>query len=144
MKHQIAGLALLLLGIIGSSCGVHSTGSGHVRTHREGETHELEESSCSPSDYIDVYEIGGSVGHPAYDRHGVSAAFAGRVGGKLLLAGGANFPDKPAAEGGKKAYYDLAFVGTPRQGGRHIDWASAGRLPKALAYSVYKPKTPSI
>ena len=136
MKHQIAGPALLLLGIIGSSCGVHSTGSGHIRTHKEGEVYELEESSCSPSDYIDVYEVGGSVGHPAYDRHGVSAAFAGRVGGKLLLAGGANFPDKPAAEGGKKAYYDLAFVGTPRQGGRHIDWVSAGHLPKALAYGV--------
>ena len=139
MKRQIAGLALLLLGFIGSSCGVHSTGSGHMRTHKEGEKHELDElekSSCSPSDYIDVYEIGGSVGHPAYDRHGVSAAFAGRVGGKLLLAGGANFPEKPAAEGAKKAYYDLAFVGTPRQGGRHIDWASAGHLPKALAYGV--------
>ena len=140
--HQIAGLALLLLGFIGSSCGVHSTGSGHIRTHKEGEKHELDEldelekSSCSPSDYIEVYEVGGSVGHPAYDRHGVSAAFAGRVGGKLLLAGGANFPDKPAAEGGKKAYYDLAFVGTPRQGGRHIDWTSAGHLPKALAYGV--------
>ena len=137
MKHQIAGLALLLLGIIGSSCGVHSTGSGHIRTHKEGEKHELDEldelekSSCSPSDYIDVYEVGGSVGHPAYDRHGVSAAFAGRVGGKLLLAGGANFPDKPAAEGGKKAYYDLAYVGTTRQCGRNIDWESAGHLPKS-------------
>lgn len=63
MKHQIAGLALLLLGFIGSSCGVHSTGSGHMRTHKEGEKHELDElekGSCSPSDYIDVYEIGGA------------------------------------------------------------------------------------
>ena len=113
MKPLTPSLALLL-GMICSSCGVYHGGERGVQ----------------------IYEVGGRLGHPAYDQLGVSAAFAGRVGGRLLLAGGANFPDKPASEGGKKAYYDLAFVGTPRQGGRHIDWVSAGHLPKALAYGV--------
>nr|WP_315123175.1 hypothetical protein [uncultured Porphyromonas sp.] len=113
MKPLTPSLALLL-GIICSSCGVYHGGERGVQ----------------------IYEVGGRLGHPAYDQLGVSAAFAGRVGGRLLLAGGANFPDKPASEGGKKAYYDLAFVGKPRQGGRHIDWVSAGHLPKALAYGV--------
>lgn len=113
MKPLTPSLALLL-GMICSSCGVYHGGERGVQ----------------------IYEVGGRLGHPAYDQLGVSAAFAGRVGGRLLLAGGANFPGKPASEGGKKAYYDLAFVGTPRQGGRHIDWVRAGHLPKALAYGV--------
>ena len=32
---------------------------------------------------------------------GVSASFAGLIDDKLLIAGGCNFPDIPAADGGK-------------------------------------------
>ena len=36
---------------------------------------------------------------------GVSAPFAGFIGDWLVVAGGCNFPDIPASEGGKKVYY---------------------------------------
>ncbi len=36
---------------------------------------------------------------------GVSAPFAGVVDGKTIVVGGCNFPNTPAAEGGKKMYY---------------------------------------
>jgi len=41
---------------------------------------------------------------------GVSAMFAGVSSDRLVIAGGANFPDKPAADGGRKAYYNDIFV----------------------------------
>ena len=75
---------------------------------------------------------------------GVSAPFAANVGdGKkggdwyVLVAGGCNFPDQPAAEGGKKVFYDDIFIldrlpadGTPQ-------WHRLGRLPGGpTAYGV--------
>ena len=36
---------------------------------------------------------------------GVSAPFSGVVGDKIVVIGGCNFPDVPAAEGGSKRYY---------------------------------------
>lgn len=41
---------------------------------------------------------------------GVSAPFAGVHKGKLIVAGGCNFPDKPVSEGGLKRYYEEIFV----------------------------------
>ena len=38
-------------------------------------------------------------------KEGVSAPFAGMSKGSLLVAGGCNFPGKPAAEGGEKVFY---------------------------------------
>lgn len=38
-------------------------------------------------------------------KEGVSAPFAGMSKGSLLVAGGCNFPSKPAAEGGEKVFY---------------------------------------
>ena len=40
---------------------------------------------------------------------GVSGAFCGVVNGKLTIAGGCNFPSTPAAEGGKKHFYDSVW-----------------------------------
>ena len=36
---------------------------------------------------------------------GVSAPYAGTIDGKIIVAGGCNFPDTPAAEGGTKKFY---------------------------------------
>ena len=36
---------------------------------------------------------------------GVSAPFAGCLGDRLIVSGGCNFPDTPAADGGKKMFY---------------------------------------
>jgi N-acetylneuraminic acid mutarotase len=69
---------------------------------------------------------------PVPDRAGVAGAFAGVSGGALLVAGGANFPDKKPWEGGRKVWHDAAYV-LDRPAGA---WKPAGRLPRPLAYGV--------
>ena len=61
---------------------------------------------------------------------GVSAPYAGNVDGKIIVAGGCNFPDTPAAEGGTKKFYaDIhLYDGT--------GWQKVGELPQAAAYGV--------
>ena len=61
---------------------------------------------------------------------GVSALAAGEIGGVMTVAGGANFPDTPAAEGGKKRFYDDIFV-LGEEG-----WTKAGTLPHPVAYGA--------
>ena len=41
---------------------------------------------------------------------GVAAAYAGTVGDAIIVAGGCNFPDAPAAEGGAKVFYKDIFA----------------------------------
>ncbi|MCM1109571.1 MAG: cyclically-permuted mutarotase family protein [Clostridium sp.] len=66
---------------------------------------------------------------------GVSASFAGRHGGALLVAGGCNFPGIPASEGGKKVYYDKVFrLDDPLA--ETSRWQEVGRLPHPTAYGV--------
>ncbi len=65
---------------------------------------------------------------------GVSAPFAGSTGDALLVAGGCNFPDTPATEGGKKVFYDHIYImERPEADGK---WQNAGRLPHAAAYGA--------
>lgn len=66
---------------------------------------------------------------------GVSAAFAGRCGNTLIVAGGCNFPDVPAADGGDKVYYDHIFACTSPLSDTG-DWKEIGRLPRPLAYGA--------
>lgn len=61
---------------------------------------------------------------------GVSAQFAGTAGGALIVAGGANFPATPAAEGGAKAFYDGIYAW------RDGTWSRIGTLPVPAAYGV--------
>ncbi len=69
---------------------------------------------------------------PIPNAHGVAGPFAGTSGGALLVAGGANFPDKKPWEGGTKVWHDAAFV-LEQPGGA---WKAAGKLPRALGYGV--------
>lgn len=66
---------------------------------------------------------------------GVSAPFAGNIGNSLLVAGGCNFPNVPAAQGGKKQFYadiyELSHMDDPQQ-----RWHKVGQLPTPLAYGV--------
>ena len=62
---------------------------------------------------------------------GVSAPFAATIAGKTYVAGGCNFPDVPAADGGTKVMYDSIFV--LHDGGQ---WQCAGRLPFPVAYGA--------
>lgn len=66
------------------------------------------------------------------DKEGFAGAFAGVSHGALIVAGGANFPDKKPWEGGKKVWYDTIFV-LEKPGG---EWKVAGKLPRPLGYGV--------
>ena len=75
--------------------------------------------------------IGGNF-RPLPDPIGFAGPFAGTSGGALIVAGGANFPDKMPWEGGRKVWYDTAFV-LDRTNGQ---WRSALKLPRPLGYGV--------
>ncbi len=69
---------------------------------------------------------------PLPDAEGFAGSFAGVSNGALLVAGGANFPDKKPWEGGAKVWYDTVFVlEIPT-----AKWKVAGNLPRALGYGV--------
>lgn len=61
---------------------------------------------------------------------GVSAPFCGLLQDALVVAGGANFPDKPLLEGGSKRVYADIWVFSD---GR---WQHAGNLPDSTAYGA--------
>ena len=76
----------------------------------------------------------------AFGGQGVSGAFAGYIPkgfsvphDRVLVAGGCNFPDVPAADGGQKVFYTdiyaIALDGKEK-------WWRAGSLPCALAYGA--------
>ena len=66
------------------------------------------------------------------DREGFAGSFAGVHQGALIVAGGANFPDKRPWEGGRKIWYDSVFV-MEKPGGR---WKTGFKLPRPLGYGV--------
>lgn len=67
------------------------------------------------------------------DDHGLAGPFAGKIEGSLVVAGGANFPEAPPWEGGKKVWHDRIFVYSTEQNSWMI---SEMRLPQPLAYGV--------
>lgn len=75
---------------------------------------------------------------PLPDPVGVAGAFAGVIDGKLIVAGGANFPDKMPWEGGAKQWHRDAYVLESPGGG----WRTGFTLPRPAAYgiSVTTPK----
>lgn len=78
------------------------------------------------------------VGFPSTEQgiaQGVSACFAGCIGDTLVMAGGCNFPDIPAAEGGKKKYYQGIYAAV-LDGTDTLRWHKIGELPQAAAYGV--------
>ncbi len=69
---------------------------------------------------------------PLPDKEGFAGPFVGVSNGALLVAGGANFPDKKPWAGGKKSWYDTVFVLEKSNG----EWKHAGKLPRPLGYGV--------
>ena len=64
---------------------------------------------------------------------GVAGGFCGVAGGELLVAGGANFPDRPPWEGGRKVWHDrIAALAAPDGRWRILE----GALPRPLGYGV--------
>ena len=70
-----------------------------------------------------------SIPDAAYAK-GVSAPFCGVVGDALVVAGGANFPDKSLLEGGAKRVYADIWAHTDGE------WAHVGVLPDSTAYGA--------
>jgi SSS family transporter len=70
---------------------------------------------------------------PLPDPEGFAGMFAGVSGGALVLAGGANFPEKrPWEEGAQKVWYDHIFVlPEPR-----APWQTGFQLPRPLGYGT--------
>ena len=66
------------------------------------------------------------------DKEGFAGAFAGVSQNVLLVAGGANFPDKMPWEGGTKVWYDAVFALRDPKG----NWERVGKLPKPNGYGV--------
>ena len=66
------------------------------------------------------------------DREGFAGSFAGVSRGVILVAGGANFPDKLPWEGGTKVWHDCIFALEPDC----TEWRNAGRLPRAGGYGI--------
>ena len=64
---------------------------------------------------------------------GVSALYAAVYDGELYIAGGCNFPEKPAAEGGAKRYYTGIYKAELSD---TLVWEQIATLPAASAYGA--------
>lgn len=69
---------------------------------------------------------------PLPDAHGFAAPFAGTVGGRLVVAGGANFPDGRPWDGATKVWHSTIFL----LDAHDAAWRRAGKLPRPLGYGV--------
>lgn len=66
---------------------------------------------------------------------GVSACYAGMIGNRMIMAGGCNFPETPAAEGGKKRFYKGIYAAELTSSSL-LQWHKVGELPEPAAYGV--------
>lgn len=66
------------------------------------------------------------------DEEGFAGSFAGTSHGNILVAGGANFPDKKPWEGGAKRWYGNVYQLIAGE----LSWRHVGELPRPLGYGV--------
>ena len=105
MKLTIRTILASVMAITAAACGTRETEAGFVM-----------EDTGWPAECSEGYS------------KGVSAPFCTVFEGRPLIAGGANFPDVPAADGGTKRFYsDIQVLGDD-------GWYRAGELPFPLAY----------
>lgn len=67
---------------------------------------------------------------------GVSAPFAGSIHQNLIVAGGCNFPNVPAAKGGAKRFYADIYELPHPDHDPQAQWRKIGELPQPMAYGV--------
>lgn len=92
-------------------------------------------SGTSGEERVSVQKMTGFPdGEPGFS-FGVSACYAGLTEGRLLLAGGCNFPEVPAAEGGPKRFYRGIYA-ADATADSVLEWRKVGELPRAAAYGV--------
>ena len=63
---------------------------------------------------------------------GVSAAFFGNLNGKLVIAGGCNFPENPLGANSVKKNYQGIYAADPKES----TWQRIGSLPEPMAYGA--------
>ncbi len=126
-------MLLLLVAFIGQAISpIYSQDTTPISHEREGggESHRFNTVSFTTAPALS-----------AFGGQGVSGAFAGTAGDYVLVAGGCNFPDKPAADGGQKVFYTdvyalpLSCVGATDDS-RSGSWQRVGSLPCGLAYGA--------
>ena len=91
--------------------------------------------SCQSRQQIILEEMTGFPNAESGIEQGVSACFAGILDGYLVMAGGCNFPEVPAADGGPKRYYKGIYAARLTQN-RTLDWKKVGELPYEVAYGA--------
>ena len=80
---------------------------------------------------------------------GVSGHIAGELlPGQLVMAGGCNFPDRPAREGGAKRYYSEIYLADyldamyaaceAKASELDMGWKLVGHLPQPTAYAAFQ------
>ena len=85
---------------------------------------------------------------PAYAK-GVSGHIVGELSmGRLVMAGGCNFPDRPAREGGAKCYYSEIYTADylspmydaceSKASELDLGWRLIGHLPQPTAYAAFQ------
>ena len=68
---------------------------------------------------------------------GLSAVYAGVIDEYMLFMGGCNFPDVPAADGGKKRFYKAIYAARiPATTDTILQWKKLGDIEEASAYGV--------
>ena len=82
-----------------------------------------------------VHSMQGAPAGEAGIEQGVSACYAGIHRGVLLMAGGCNFPEVPASEGGKKRFYRGIYA-ADASADSVLVWEKVGELPVEAAYGV--------
>jgi SSS family solute:Na+ symporter len=66
---------------------------------------------------------------------GLAGAFSGIHNNALIVAGGANFPEGPPWDGGKKVWYDEIYALEKKNDGQ-FKWHTGFRLPRPLGYGA--------
>lgn len=92
-------------------------------------------AACNGTDKVQVTPLHGFPCDEEGIAKGVSACYAGLIDGRLVMAGGCNFPGLPPRLGGAKKYYDGIYTAR-LSGDTALVWRKVGRLPFPAAYGV--------
>ena len=95
----------------------------------------LAAAACGSTDTVRVTPLHGFPCDEEGIAKGVSACYAGLLDGRLVMAGGCNFPGLPPRLGGTKKYYDGIYT-AQLSGDTALVWRRVGNLPAPAAYGV--------
>src|SRR5690348_6499323 len=110
--REHGGLARLLVAVL--TLGAWAAGASRGALAADGNPPELQWGALPPLP----------------DPEGFAGMFAGTIGDALLVAGGANFPDRRPWDGGVKRWYDAVWLLEDPAG----PWRRVGSLPRPSSY----------